>query len=97
ADEAVRKATDPLAVAQANAADLIVVKVNRLVGYDVHCLSLRPPGSMPWSLPRWTRLSVSPREWHLPLPSRSWTMPVGWPPPHCLPPNRQHRPAPSRV
>lgn len=32
ADEAVRKATDPLAVAQANAADLIVVKVQPLGG-----------------------------------------------------------------
>lgn len=71
ADESVRKESDPLRVARAGAADLIVVKVAPLGESGAPWTSWRRPGCPPSSVPPWTRPWASARGWRWRLRCRS--------------------------
>lgn len=84
ADESVRKEEDPLRVARAGAADLIVVKVAPLGECGAPWTSWRRPGCPPSSVPRWTPRWASAPGWPWRRRSRNCRMPAGWERFRCL-------------
>lgn len=83
ADESVRKATDPLAVARAGAADIVIIKAQPLGAPGARSTSSSRRGCPPSSPRRSTRASASRRARSSPRPCPSSTTTAGSARPPC--------------